>query len=119
MKRLLIICISLLLTGCVVMLSWLLIYHHSYSYKYSELDFEEFELENGTLTFHVKSELKGEYVYRVLTVSDGTDLKLTLRGGKQASLAQTPGSSSATFSIELPEGTERVVCGTSTVYNVH
>lgn len=119
MTRLLLSCVSLLLALCVALLAGFAAYHASHSYKYADLSFDSFSLDGNRLTFQVSAKTDGEYLYRLLTsdLEDGK-LSITLRGGRQASLAQTPGSSVATFSIDLPEGTKKVVCGKSTVYTV-
>lgn len=119
MKQLLISCISLLAALCIALLAGLYFYRASYTYAYDDLTFDSFTLEGNRLTFHVKSNLDGEYVYRLLN-SDVVDGKLTVTvlGGKQASLAQTPGKDVAAFYIDLPEGTKKVVCGKTTIYTV-
>ena len=118
-NRLSICCISLAAVLCIALLSGILAYNESYAYAYADLTFENFSLDGNRLTFRVHSTTDGEYVYKLLTsdVEDGK-LSVTLLGGKQPSLAQTPGDSVACFYIDLPEGTEKVVCGKTTVYTV-
>lgn len=113
-------CVSLLLALCVALLAGVAAYHASHSYAYADLLFEEFSVDGDLLSFRVSSKTDGEYIYRVLTASVDEDGKLsvTVRGGVQSSLAQTPGEKVAFFSIRLPEGTKKVVCGKSTVYTV-
>ena len=119
MLRLLLSCVALLLALSIALLSGLFLYHASYSYEYADLLFDNFTLEGNRLTFKVSSQTDGEYIYRLLisTVVNG-ELSVTIRGGKQAALAQTPGENFATFTIEMPEGTEKVVLGKSTLYTV-
>lgn len=119
MNRLLLSCISLLLALCVALLAGFAAYHASYSCKYADLIFDNFSMDGNRLTFQVHSKTDGEYIYRLSNagLKDGK-FAIIIRGGKQASLAQTPGTCVATFSIDLPEGTKKVVCGTSTVYTV-
>lgn len=121
MKRTpLLVAISLLLTACVAMASYLMIYHRSYEIEYDELDFDEYKYTDGVLTVRVKADTTGEYLYRVIAVpnSQTGEVELTFRGGKQKELAQTAGSVMAKFEIEIPAGTSRVVCGESTVYTI-
>ena len=120
MNRFVISCISLLLTLCVTLLAGFAAYHASHSYEYADLTFDAFSIDGNRLPFQVSSKTDGEYVYRVLTASVDEDGKLsvTVRGGRQASLAQTPGEMTAFFHIDLPEGTKKVVCGKSTIYSV-
>lgn len=119
MNRLALSCISLAAALCIALLAGVYAYHASYAYAYADLSFESFSLDGNRLTFRVKSNTNGEYVYRLLTsgFEDGK-LSVTLRGGKQPALAQTSGESYASFSIDLPEGTEKVVCGKTTIYTV-
>ena len=119
MKRLLICCISLAAALCIALLAGVYAYHESYAYTYDELTFDSFTLEGNRLTLHVKSNTEGEYVYRLITSGpeDGK-LTVTVRGGKQSELAQTPGVSTAAFYIDLPEGTKKIVCGKTTIYTV-
>ena len=118
-NRLSICCISLAAALCIALLAGVLIYNASSAYAYDDLTFENFSLDGNRLTFRVRSNTTGEYVYKLFTsdFEDGT-LSVTLRGGKQAALAQTPGDSVAYFYIDLPEGTKKVVCGKTTIYNV-
>ncbi|MBE6578661.1 MAG: hypothetical protein E7651_02510 [Ruminococcaceae bacterium] len=120
MKRLpILILISLLLTACVVMAAYLLIYHHSYELEYADLDIDETTYENGVLTVTVKSATAGEFLYRMIGApNDKGEFELTFRGGKQGALAQTPGKYSATFTVEVPEEYKKVVCGKSTIYTI-
>lgn len=117
--RLSISCIALAAVLCIALLTGAYVYHSSHDYAYADLTFENFSLEGNRLTFRVHSTTDGEYIYRLFTSGpeDGK-LSITLRGGKQPSLAQTPEESVATFYIDLPEGTEKVVCGKTTVYTV-
>lgn len=118
-NRLLLSCISLAVAICIALFAGVYVYHSSYAYAYDDLDFGGFSLEGNRLTFQVNSKTDGEYVYRLLSSGpeDGK-LSVTLRGGKQPDLAQTPGESVASFYIDLPEGTEKVVCGKTTIYTV-
>lgn len=118
-NRLSISCISLAAALCIALLAGVYAYHASYAYAYDDLTFDSFSLDGNRLTFYVNSNTDGEYVYRLLTSGpeDGK-LSVTLRGGKQPSLAQTPGESVASFYIDLPEGTKKVVCGKTTIYTV-
>lgn len=120
MNRLpILIAISLLLTLCLVMASYLVIYHHSYELEYADLEIGETTYENGILTVTVNASMEGEYLYRVIAApNDEGEYELTFRGGKQAALAHTPGEASATFTVEIPDGYERVVCGESTIYTI-
>ena len=118
-RRLTIICISLAAALCLALLSGVYAYNASYVYAYDDLTFDNFSLEGNRLTLQVHSKTDGEYVYRLFTsgLEDGK-LSVTLRGGKQPSLAQTPGNGVAAFYIDLPEGTKKVVCGKTTIYTV-
>lgn len=118
-NRLTISCISLLAALCIALLAGVYAYNASYSYEYADLTFDSFSLDGNRLTLHVKSNTDGEYVYRLITSDpeDGT-LSVTVRGGKQPSLAQTPGEKVASFFIDLPEGTKKIVCGKTTIYTV-
>jgi len=120
MKRLpVLIAISLLLTLCVVMASYLIIYHHSYEIAYEDLEIGETTYENGVLTVTVNASMEGEYLYRVIGApNDKGEFELTFRGGKQAALAQKAGKNEATFTIEIPAGYKKVVCGKATVYTI-
>lgn len=119
MNRLTISCISLAAALCIALLAGVYVYNASYAYAYGDLSFESFSLDGNRLTVRVRSTTDGEYVYRLLTsgFEDGK-LSVILRGGKQSSLAQTPGEKIASFYIDLPEGTEKVVCGKTTIYTV-
>ncbi len=113
------IAMALLLTACVVMASYLLIYHVSYEIEYEDLEVTETQYADGVLTVTVKTETAGEYLYRVIGApNEKGEFELTFRGGKQASLAQTPGENSATFEIEIPDEYKKIVCGKSTVYTI-
>lgn len=119
MNRLSITCISLAAALCIALLAGVYAYHASYAYAYDDLSFENFSLDGNRLTFQVRSSTDGEYVYRLLTSGlENGKLSVTLRGGKQPALAQTPGKSVASFYIDLPEGTSKVVCGKTTIYTV-
>ena len=118
-NRFLICCISLAAALCIALFAGVYAYRASYSYAYADLTFDSFSLDGNRLTLHVHSNTDGEYVYRLVTsgLEDGK-LSVTIRGGKQSALAQTPGEKVASFYIDLPEGTEKVVCGKSTIYTV-
>lgn len=121
MKRTpLLVIVSLLLTVCIASVSYLCIYYDSYELEYGELDFESYDFDNGILTVRVRSAADGEYLYKVLAGSNENagEWELTFRGGKQKALAQNPESVIAKFSIEIPAGTNRVVCGENTVYRI-
>lgn len=114
-----IIAISLLLTLCLVMAAYLVIYHHSYEVEYEDLEIGETSYENGVLTVTVESSLEGEYLYRVIGApNEKGEYELTFRGGKQPAKAQRSGEQSATFTIEIPKGYTKVVCGKSTLYTI-
>lgn len=119
MNRLLLSGVSLLVALCVALLAGVIAYHASYTYESADLTFDDFSLDGNRLTFSVRSDAAGEYVYRVLpgNLEDGK-FPVTVRGGKQSALAQTPGAEQAIFTIELPEGTQKVVCGKRTIYTV-
>lgn len=120
MKRLpILIVIALLLTLCVAMASYLIIYHHSYEIEYEELEIGATSYENGVLTITVNASMEGEYIYRVIGApNDEGEFELTFRGGKQPALAQDPGEHIATFTVEIPSEYKKVVCGKATVYTV-
>ena len=119
MNRLLLVCISLLLAFAVALTAGIVAYRWSSAYAYGDLTFDNFSLVDGRLTFRVRSNVEGEYVYKLIADSDGNgQITLTVRGGKQSALAQSPGLDDAYFHIDLPEGTRKLVCGKSTVYTV-
>lgn len=119
MNRLLFLCVSLLLAFALALLAGTVAYRWSSAYDYSDLTFDNFSLVDGRLTFRVRSNIEGEYVYKLIADSDGSgQINLTVRGGKQSALAQSPGLDDAYFHIDLPEGTRKLVCGKSTVYTV-
>lgn len=118
-NRLSLTCISLAAALCIALLAGAYAYHASYAYAYDDLTFDSFSLEGNRLTFQVHSTMDGEYVYRLLySGPEDGKLSVILRGGKQPALAQTPGESVASFYIDLPEGTKKVVCGKTTIYTV-
>lgn len=119
MNRLLICCISLAVALCIALLAGVYAYRESYSFTYDELTFDSFSLDGNRLTVRVHSKTEGEYIYRLITSGlENGKLTVTLRGGKQSSLAQTPDQQVASFDIDLPEGTKKVVCGKTTIYTV-
>ncbi len=111
--------ISLLLTVCLVIGSYLAIYHHSYEIDMDELEVVSKEYKNGVLTVRVSCDMKGEFLYRVKGSenADG-DYELTFFGGKQPDLAQTPGKAQAVFTIEIPAGYTKIVCGKTTFHTI-
>ncbi len=113
------IAIVLLLSLCVVMASYLVIYNFSYELEYKEIDIEETSYENGVLTITLKASMEGEYLYRVIGApNEKGEYELTFRGGKQPALAQTPGESLATFTVEIPAGYTKVVCDKSILHSI-
>ncbi|MCH5182547.1 MAG: hypothetical protein J1E00_00090 [Oscillospiraceae bacterium] len=119
MKRLLICYISFAVALCIALLAGVYAYRETYVLTNDELSFESFSQNGNRLTIRVKSKTEGEYVYRLITSDlENGKLTVTLRGGKQSSLAQEPGRNVAEFEIELPEGTKKVVCGKTTIYTV-
>lgn len=120
MKRLLLCYLSLAAAFFIALFAGIYAYHASHTYSYDELTFDSFSLDGNRLTLHVKSKTEGEYVYRLITSGpeDGK-LTVTVRGGKQPALAQTPEVSTAAFYIDLPEGTKKIVCGKTTIYTVN
>ena len=120
MKRLpILIVMALLLTASVVMASYLLIYHASYEIEYDDIEVTETQYADGVLTLKVKTEIPGEYLYRVIGApNEKGEFELTFRGGKQGALAQTKGEDTAVFEIEIPDEYKKIVCGKSTVYTI-
>ncbi len=116
----LLIVIALLLTACIAAASYWVCANHSYVIDYADLNIEEYHFEDNTFTVKVSADLKGEYIYKVLTSPNGEpgELVLTFRGGKQPSLAQIPDKTDATFKIDVPAGTSRIVCDGMTVYTI-
>lgn len=119
MNRPLLCCISLVVAFCIALFAGVYAYRSSYAFAYDELTFDSFSLDGNRLTVKVRSKTDGEYIYRMITSGpeDGK-LSVTVRGGKQPSLAQTPEEKVASFYIDLPEGTEKIVCGKTTIYTV-
>jgi len=118
MKRTaLLIAIVLLASVCITALSYLAFVFSSYEIKYADLQIKEYDIEGNTFTIKVSADTQGEYLYKVLASPNGEpgELVLTFRGGKQPSRAQTPGKATATFVIELPADTTRIVCDGMTV----
>lgn len=116
----LLVAAALLLTLCLSAASYFVCANHSYTIGYSDLQIDEYHLEGNTFTIKVSADLDGEYLYKVLATQNGEpgELELTFRGGKQPSLAQTPDKAEATFEIEVPAGTTRIVCDDMTVYTI-
>ncbi len=118
MKRAILVTLALLLTACASMAAWLVIYRMSGELDYDELEFGEYEMNGDVLTVRVHAELDGVYLYRVKAHTNGDQLELTFRGGKQPALAQTENATEAVFYITVPAEVKNVVCGTHTLYSV-
>ena len=111
--------ISLLLAFSLVAGAYLVVYHHDYEVKYKELDIVSKQYEDGVLTITVASALDGEFLYSVEGAeNEDGNYELTFLGGKQPALAQKPGKAEAVFRIPIPDGYEKVVCGTTTLYTI-
>lgn len=122
MKRTaLLIVIALFLTACIVAVSYAVCYGSSYTVEYADLDIKEYDFDGKIFTVKVSADADGEYLYKVLATQSGEEgeLVLTFRGGKQPSRAQTPDKKTATFSVEVPAGTKRIVCDGMTVYTIN
>ncbi len=118
MKRAVLIITALLLTACASMAAWLAVYHMSSELEYEELEFDGYEMNGDVLTVRVHAELDGVYLYRVSARTNGDQLELTFRGGKQPALAQTKNASDAVFQITVPAEVKDVVCDSRTLYSV-
>ena len=111
------IAISLLLTAALVMGSYLAVYHHAYEVDMDRLDILSKEYKDGKLTVSLTTTLAGEFLYDVEAAeNDDGNFELTFLGGKQPSLAQKPGQKEAVFTVEIPKGYEKVVCGKTVLY---
>lgn len=129
MKRIhpiLVFFLSFLLAAAVVAGSWLTVFYHASILSYSEVSFTQFQLQdNQTFTFTADADQTGIYLYSLSTVQEGDELRLILRGGKQASRAWPDGSTtahgkhSASFTVSVPADVKRIVCGKTTVYTIH
>ncbi len=111
---------ALLLTLCIAAASCFVCTNRSYTVGYDDLHITEHQFKGNLFTIKASSDLDGEYLYKVLVTQHGEpgELVLTFRGGKQPSRAQTPGKTDATFVIEVPAGTKRIVCDGTTVYTI-
>ncbi len=118
MKRAMLVTLALLLTACASMAAWLAVYHIPGKLDYEELEFDGYEMNGDVLTVRVHAELDGVYLYRVNARTNGDQLELTFRGGKQPALAQTKNASEAVFRITVPAEVKNVVCDSHTLYSV-
>lgn len=116
MKRLGTICLSLLLVAALSLASYWVTAHHASSLSYDQLSFDHFEVGDGSIELRVLPKLDGMYLYSASVSQDGEELRLIIRGGKNGALAQTPNERTATFTVDVPQGVKRIVCGKSTVY---
>lgn len=111
--------IALLVAVSLVLGSYLVIYHHDYEIDMEDMEIHFTDYKNGVLTITVSSNLKGEFLYRVTgEENEDGNYELTFHGGKQPSLAQNPGNSKAVFSVEIPAGYGKVVCGKTTLHSL-
>lgn len=109
--------VSLLLAFSLVLGSYFVIYHHDYEIEMADLEVHSKDYKGGVLTVTVSTTLDGEFLYRVTGAeNEDGNYELTFHGGKQPSLAQTPGDKKAVLTVEIPDGYEKVVCGKTTLY---
>ena len=120
MKRTpLLIAVALALTALIAASSYFVCVFSSCEVGYADLSIKEHSYDNHTFTIEVSVDEDGMYLYKVLATQNSEgDLELTFRGGKQPSMAQTPNKAVATFQIDVPAGTQRIVCDGMTVYTI-